>query len=64
MSNPRSRPDLRSFTPGFQAGSRIRCQWHDRKGDRAGLYWKADGAPTALNWVRALQAIAASTAAT
>jgi hypothetical protein len=61
MSNSGSRPDLRSFAPGIQAGTRIRCQWHGRKGE--GLYWRADGAPAALNWVRALQAIAASTVA-
>jgi hypothetical protein len=64
MSNPNPRPDLPSFTPGFQAGSRMRCQWHARKGERTSLYWQAKGTPTALNWVRALQAIAASAATT
>jgi hypothetical protein len=64
MSNPNSRLDLPSFTPGFQAANRARCQWHVRKDERSGLYWRATGTPTALNWARALRAIAASTAPT
>lgn len=60
MSPTNVRFDPPDFTPGFRAGSRIRCQWHARKGERPGLYWRADVAPRALNWLRALQAVAAS----
>jgi len=54
MQHHSQRFDARVFAPGFHSGSRIRAQWQALAGEKATFYWRADIAPRARNWVRAL----------
>jgi hypothetical protein len=58
MQHQTQRFDARVFAPGFHSGSRIRAQWQAFGGESATFYWRADIAPRARTWVRALTASA------
>jgi hypothetical protein len=62
MQHQTQRFDARVFAPGFHTGSRIRAQWQALAGETASFYWRADIAPRARNWVRALTASATALA--